>query len=228
MKLLRSKLSVARNIPFDRGDLLLDHQQISLAAKRDKSVCLFCGWQERSSSMLRFVSVNGDYDNQVKFSKIATACEICFQGSRLGYSAYASAGQIMYCPELEQKDINSLARLYFSLPNNDSTTEEYVDLLNSFVCLTTYFDTRCRETPVYLNIQGYSLENFANSLCEMDDDLYNKRSEFLKKLRYWPNISFLQSKAGNNWDYIGKINSLENWEHIKNQIEKYTNENNSI
>jgi len=228
MKFIRSKLSVGRNLPFDRGDLQLSLAEVNVALKRDKCVCLFCGWKEKSSKMIRFVSLSGQYDSSIKSSKIATACEICFQAHRLGYAAYAAAGQVMYCPELEQKDINALARIYFSLPNAESTSDEYAELLNSYVCLTTYFDSRCRETPIYLNIQGYSLENFANSLVEMDEDLYSDRVKFLSKLRYWPNITFLQTKAGIEWDYIGKINSLENWHLIKNQIEKFANENSSF
>ncbi|GGB66087.1 hypothetical protein GCM10011607_28480 [Shewanella inventionis] len=228
MKLLRSKLSVARNIPLDRGQLLLNPKEVGIAHKRDKGKCLFCGWQERSKGMLRFVAVNGVYDQDVKSSKIASSCEICFQASRLGYVAYASAGQIMYCPELQQKDINALARLYFSIPNTESTIDEPAELLNSFVCLTTYFDTRCRETPIYLDIQGYNLENLASSLCDMDDDLYEKRVSYFDKLRYWPNMTYLQKVVGNQWDYISKINSPTNWKLIKNQIENFANENSSF
>ncbi|QIR16523.1 hypothetical protein [Shewanella aestuarii] len=224
MKLLRSKLSVARNIPLDRGQLLLNPKEVAKAHKRDKGKCLFCGWQERAKGMLRFVSVSGVYDQDVQANKIASACEICFQSSRLGYAAYASAGQVMYCPELQQKDINALARIYFSLPNSEVTSDEYSELMNGFVCLTTYFDSRCHETPIYLNIQGYSLESLANSLCEMDDDLYDKRASYFAKLRYWPNMTYLQRHAGNQWDYIAKINSTQNWPLIKKQIETFANE----
>jgi hypothetical protein len=212
MKYLGSKISVARNIPFDKGEVKLDKEQIKKVYQRDKGRCLYCGWQEQSVKMLRFVSTTSQYTDEVSHSKIASACIICHQLARLTYSGNAGLGQLMYCPEISQKDINHLARLYFSVKGVEGNH------LDNYIILTQYFEERIRETSIYLNIKSYNLLDFASSLVQLDDELYNKRGEIFSDLRYWPNLNALNKITGQNWNYIAANTPEENWPDLKNQI----------
>lgn len=87
--------------------------------RRDQYVCQFCGFQARLFQEI--VNLDGDYTNN-KLANLVTACCFCSQCfflESVGVGGYGG-GTLIYLPELNQAELNSLCHVLFCAITNDT------------------------------------------------------------------------------------------------------------
>lgn len=215
MKTIPLTLSVARDIPMDRGEVFYDNSLKQKIHKRDKNTCMFCGWREKNPTMLNVTSLSSEYLNCDNPKKLVTSCVICNLTQRLGYAFIENAGCLVYLPELTQAQLNELARATFfaNATNNKHVYEALEPLM-------TYIEEE-REALVsqYFDIVPFKNSNFSSSLRELDKDLYMRRNQFLGPIRFWPYTNYLKKIVGKEWDFALKAVPLNKWNALANKLE---------
>ncbi len=87
--------------------------------RRDHYICQFCGFQARLFQEI--VNLDGDYTNN-KLANLVTACCFCSQCfflESVGVGGYGG-GTLIYLPELNQAELNSLCHVLFCAITNDT------------------------------------------------------------------------------------------------------------
>lgn len=87
--------------------------------QRDKYTCQFCGFQARFYQEV--VNIDGNYNNN-KIENLTTACCFCAQCfflESVGVGGYGG-GTLIYLPELQQQELNSLCHVLFCAITNDT------------------------------------------------------------------------------------------------------------
>ncbi|MDI5833300.1 hypothetical protein OCF84_20760 (plasmid) [Shewanella xiamenensis] len=215
MNILPLVLSVARDLPMDRGEIFLSDKAIKKIHSRDKNKCLFCGWKEKAEHLLHVSSLNHVYNSDLSPKLLATSCQICNYALRLGYAFHSNAGDLIYMPELTQPQVNELARAsLICSKSNDSGVQEALEPLLSYI-----EDERISKLSEYFGIVPFSNSTFASSLREIDKEQFRKRQSFLEPVRFWPNLENLKNIVGDNWDHIY---SRVNFEHLTPLANKIT------
>ncbi|MFN3234531.1 MAG: type IVB secretion system protein IcmJDotN [Gammaproteobacteria bacterium] len=95
---------------------------------RDQHTCQYCGFQARE--YLDVVNYDQDYDNN-KARNLMTACCFCSQCFFLESVGLdeQSSGDLIYLPEISQRDLNGLCHVLFCAMSNDNdykTTAESI------------------------------------------------------------------------------------------------------
>ncbi|MBE8233447.1 MAG: hypothetical protein HAW67_06885 [Endozoicomonadaceae bacterium] len=197
MKLLPSRLSVARNLPVDTGQNQFNMTTAKTVFRRDNTTCRFCGWKEISVRQLRIVSTSSEYLKDLPSSKMATSCSLCELVHRLGKAEHLNYGQLAYLPEFTQADVIHLARSAYFIMNDDSVPEMH-ELLE---CLQEFLnEERIPAVPIHLDINKYTFRDFSLSLQDLPEKQYQQRHIFLKNLRFWPNLKEMKNLIGNDLD----------------------------
>ncbi len=86
---------------------------------RDQYTCQFCGFQARLFQEI--VNLDNDYTNN-RLSNLVTACCFCAQCffiESVGVGGYGG-GTLVYLPELNQSELNSLCHVLFCAITNDT------------------------------------------------------------------------------------------------------------
>lgn len=87
--------------------------------KRDKYACQFCGFQ--AYIYQEIVNLDGDYNNN-NIDNLVTACCFCSQCfflESVGVGGYGG-GHLVFLPELNQAELNSLSHVLFCAITNDT------------------------------------------------------------------------------------------------------------
>ncbi len=87
--------------------------------QRDGYMCQFCGFQARIYQEV--VNLDGNYHNN-QLSNMVTACCFCAQClfiESVGVGGYGG-GTLIYLPEMEQNELNSLCHVLFCAMTNDT------------------------------------------------------------------------------------------------------------
>lgn len=87
--------------------------------QRDRYTCQFCGFQARLYQEV--VNLDGDYTNN-HLSNLATSCCFCAQCffiESVGVGGYGG-GTLIYLPELQQAELNTLCHVLFCAITNDT------------------------------------------------------------------------------------------------------------
>ena len=87
--------------------------------RRDRYTCQFCGFQARLYQEV--INHDGDYTNN-KLSNLVTSCCFCAQCfflESVGVGGYGG-GTLIYVPELNQSQLNSLCHVLFCAITNDT------------------------------------------------------------------------------------------------------------
>jgi intracellular multiplication protein IcmJ len=87
--------------------------------QRDKYTCQFCGFQARFFQEV--VNLDNDYTNN-RMSNLVTACCFCAQCffiESVGVGGYGG-GTLIYLPEMNQAELNSLCHVLFCAITNDT------------------------------------------------------------------------------------------------------------
>jgi hypothetical protein len=217
MKLLPLILSVARNIPLDRGNSYIKPATIQRVHSRDKNHCLFCGWHERNDKHRKVSSLTGVYEEHTSPTHLVTSCIICELTQRLVMTGNLGAGDLVYLPELSQAQLNELARaVYFAKLSNVKECLDAAEPLVSYIS-----DDRRVLAAQYIGVSPFNLLNLASALRERDDITYKKRHEFLKPLRIWPDLKYLSKVIGADWAYATKNYPTSTWVSLSTQISRY-------
>jgi hypothetical protein len=216
MKLLPLILSVARNIPLDRGNSCIKVDAIKRIHNRDKNKCLFCGWHERNDKHRKVTSLTGIYDDNTSSKHLVTSCIICELTQRLVMTGNLGAGDLVYLPELSQAQLNELARaVYFAKLSSIKDCLDAVEPLVSYIR-----DERRILAAQYIGVSPFNLLNLASALRERDDTTYKKRNEFLNPLRVWPDMKYLSNVIGSDWAYATTSYPPNTWESLSTQISR--------
>lgn len=86
---------------------------------RDRYTCQFCGFQARLYQDV--INLDGNYTNN-KLSNMVTSCcfcSQCFFVESVGVGGYGG-GTLIYLPELQQHELNSLCHVLFCAITNDT------------------------------------------------------------------------------------------------------------
>jgi intracellular multiplication protein IcmJ len=86
---------------------------------RDRYTCQFCGFQARLFQEV--INLDGNYTNN-KLSNLVTSCFFCAQCfflESVGVGGYGG-GTLIYLPELNQSELNSLCHVLFCAITNDT------------------------------------------------------------------------------------------------------------
>jgi intracellular multiplication protein IcmJ len=87
--------------------------------QRDKHTCQFCGFQAKIHQDV--INLDGNYNNN-HLSNLITACCFCSQCffiESVGVGGYGG-GTLIYLPELDQAELNSLCHVLFCAITNDT------------------------------------------------------------------------------------------------------------
>lgn len=87
--------------------------------ERDNFTCQFCGFQARI--LQEVINLDGDYTHN-KLANMTTSCCFCAQCffiESVGVGGYGG-GSLIYLPELEQSELNSLCHVLFCAITNDT------------------------------------------------------------------------------------------------------------
>lgn len=208
-------LSVARNIPIDRGGSYLNPDLVKKVHLRDKNTCLFCGWNERNLSLLSVSSLTCNYDMNTSQKHLVTSCVICQLTQRLGMAANLGAGDLIYLPELTQAQVNEIARAIFLAKKlKVKDCDDAIEPLISYIQ-----DERKVLAAQYVGPVPFKLNNFAVALRELEQEFYLKRETMLSPLRFWPKFSYLEEVVQSSWDNQLVLYPQSSWMDLAVQIE---------
>lgn len=208
-------LSVARNIPIDRGGNYINSEIVKKVHYRDKNTCLFCGWVEQKTSLLSVSSLTCNYDLNTLLKHSVTSCVICQLTQRLGMAANLSAGDLIYLPELTQPQVNELARaLFLAKKLKIKDCDDAIEPLISYI-----HDERKVLASQYIGPVPFKLNNFAVALRELENELYLKRESMFSPLRFWPKFNYLEEVVQSNWDNHLSNFPQSGWIDLASQIE---------
>ena len=158
---------------------------------RDNYTCRFCGFQAQEYQDV--VNLDHNYSNN-KGSNLVTACCFCSQClfvESVGLDGM-SGGQIIYLPEINQAELNSLCHVLFCAMGSGDT---YQDSAQSI-----YRSLRLRSQVVEKEI-GAGLSNpatFGRILIEARGKFPDASYDFMKKLRLLPAFSKFKTQL-NAW-----------------------------
>ncbi len=97
--------------------------------EQDKHSCRFCGFKSQKYQEIHFL--DGNYQN-LRVDNLATACIYCHQCFDLEKVAQMRSGMLIWLPEIEQSELNHIARAIFvSRISQGSMAETATEALNT-------------------------------------------------------------------------------------------------
>ncbi len=78
--------------------------------ERDSHTCRFCGFQSQKYQEIQFLNGNAD---DLRIDNLATACIFCQQCFDLEKSSQMNSGVLIWMPEIEQSELNHIARAIY-------------------------------------------------------------------------------------------------------------------
>lgn len=159
--------------------------------ERDRYTCQFCGFQAKQYQDI--VNLDGNFNNN-KLSNLATACCFCSQCffiESVGVGGYGG-GNLIYLPEFNQSELNSLCHVLFCAITNDTGYKNSAQsIYRSFKFRTQAVEDKFGEGTSDPAILGHLMidSGVANSQS-MDKILHNirllpSRAKFRKQIESW-------------------------------------------
>lgn len=96
--------------PTQGGDFSLSSAIRQKILERDSHTCKLCGFKSQKYQDIHFI--DGDTNN-LQMDNMATACIYCHQCFDLEKVAQMRSGVLIWLPEIEQKDLNHIARAIY-------------------------------------------------------------------------------------------------------------------
>lgn len=150
---------------------------------RDNHTCQFCGFQAQEA--LDVVNADGDFGHN-KLSNLVTACPFCSQCffmESVGLGEFGG-GQLIYCPQLSQAQLNALCHvLFFSMANASNFSTEAKNIYRSLKLLSQPIEKELGE--------GFSNPNIFGCLY-IETEAKNKPAfseQMMKNIRLLPSLS---------------------------------------
>lgn len=158
---------------------------------RDRYTCQFCGFQARLYQDV--INVDGNYSNN-KLNNMATACCFCAQCffiESVGVGGYGG-GTLVYLPELEQHEVNSLCHVLFCAITNDTGYKSSAqNIYRSFKLRSQIIEEKFGEGTSDPAIFGQLIIDSGASSAEKEALLFKNvcllpsRAKFRKQIEQW-------------------------------------------
>ncbi len=162
------------------------------ALERDRYTCSGCGfktpkWQEVHH-------LNDDHSDN-RLSNLTTACTYCHMCQHIGLAGRNEEAVLVWIPELSQAEINHLvrssqvARRWAETatstrqvrPDSIRTANSAAEGANALLAAL-----RSRENDAEKKLMTSSLQDLANIMLALEDDIYDRRMDFLRGFKMLP------------------------------------------
>ena len=117
---IRTDRCVWRSAPTIADDHKLDEPLLKKLFKRDDHTCQFCGFQ--SNEGMEPYHHNDDHSNN-HIENLLTACGFCHASQHLGYVAETKSASLIYLPEIDQYELNSILRAIYLVQLSGTLSE---------------------------------------------------------------------------------------------------------
>jgi intracellular multiplication protein IcmJ len=146
---------------------------------RDNHVCRYCHF--RSLKYQHLHHVDDDHNNNVP-DNLVTACPFCHQCFHLGLAGVHHSGMIIYAPEIEQAELNNIARAIFVAVHNGGANEP--------AARTLYSALESRRAVIEEQFgRGTSMPStFGQAFVDMGAKQYRSRRARMPGLRLLPKM----------------------------------------
>ncbi|MCE3044436.1 type IVB secretion system protein IcmJDotN [Legionella sp. 16cNR16C] len=169
---------------------------------RDRYTCQFCGFQAKLFQEV--INIDGNYTNN-KISNMVTACCFCAQCffiESVGVGGYGG-GTLIYLPELQQSELNSLCHVLFCAITNDTGYKGSAqNIYRSFKFRSQAVEEKFGEGTSDPSILGQLIIDSGATSPEISDKLFNNirllpsRAKFRRQIEQWA-ASALEEMAEN-------------------------------
>lgn len=159
--------------------------------QRDSYTCLFCGFQARLYQEI--INLDGNYNNN-RMNNMATSCCFCAQCffiESVGVGGYGG-GILIYLPELEQNEVNSLCHVLFCAITNDTGYKNSAqNIYRSFKFRSQIIEDKFGEGTSDPAIFGQLIIDSGASSFETEERLFKNvrllpsRAKFRKQIEQW-------------------------------------------
>jgi intracellular multiplication protein IcmJ len=159
--------------------------------QRDRYICQFCGFQAKLYQEV--VNLDGDYTNNRMNNMITSCCFCaqCFFIESVGVGGYGG-GTLVYLPELEQNEVNSLCHVLFCAITNDTGYKNSAqNIYRSFKMRSQMVEDKFGEGTSDPAILGQLIIDSGASSHETEDRLFKNirllpsRAKFRKQIEQW-------------------------------------------
>lgn len=171
-------LSVKRELwrPLDEDAVPADDAFKEARAERlarDDYTCQFCDWR---ASSFQDVHHDNDCHSDNHIENLVTACKLCHACHHIGFASQNGAGTMIWLPEIDQGQLNSLLRMCFVV--NDIGTDAQKQFVRSI------WQQLSARAGVVKQVWGTSSPaRFANKLLILPQGRYDQREIFMGPLR---------------------------------------------
>ncbi|KTC68112.1 IcmJ protein [Legionella birminghamensis] len=158
---------------------------------RDRYTCQFCGFQAKLFQEV--INIDGNYTNN-KISNMVTACCFCAQCffvESVGVGGYGG-GTLIYLPELQQSELNSLCHVLFCAITNDTGYKGSAqNIYRSFKSRSQTVEEKFGEGTSDPSIFGQLIIDSGATSPEITDKLFNNirllpsRAKFRRQIEQW-------------------------------------------
>lgn len=150
--------------------------------KRDNDTCRFCGFQ--AQQLQEVVNLDRNLRNN-DMSNLVTACVFCAQCQFMESAGQDdnSGGQVIYCPEMSQQDLNTMCHVLFCAMNNNTNYAETAQEIYRTLRL------RCQVVEKKLGMGSSNPSALGRSILEYRAKSGKVDQRFLKPLRLLPSYT---------------------------------------
>lgn len=159
--------------------------------QRDRYTCQFCGFQAKLYQDV--VNLDNDYNNN-QLTNLVTACCFCAQCffiESVGVGGYGG-GTLIYLPELQQTELNSLCHVLFCAITNDTGYKNSSQTIyRSFKFRSQVVEEKFGEGTSDPSIFGHLLIDSGPISKENSVKIFNNvrllpsRAKFRKQIEHW-------------------------------------------
>lgn len=146
--------------------------------KRDNYTCKYCNWRSERHQEIHHLNHNHkDY----KDSNLETVCPLCHQIFHLSSASITEGAEIIWLPEISQEDLNRLCIAIFVAEKSGNKKWEgpAKRLFNALNARSDFVNNSLADKASDPGI-------FAETLLNMDKEMYKNRYKFVKNLRLLP------------------------------------------
>ncbi len=196
---------------------------LEFRAKRGKVLdladrrCHYCGF--RSDKYQEVHHRDDDHANNDD-RNLLCACPLCHQVHHLGLAGLHDGGEIIFCPEFTQVELNSLTiAVWLAVASGGDyaagAKQVYEDLSNRNYYVTSIFREWARAAQVKLQEPfRFTPDMLANALMQMPQERYAERAALLGGLRLLPKDARFRDQIKHWVGHYGKALPATQWEHI--------------
>lgn len=196
--------------------------------KRDNRTCKFCGWRSTRFQEIHHLNHNHNDNNE---ANLATICPLCHQSFHLFALDVLQGGQMMWCPELTQEQINNYCIHLFMAQRSGGSQAQTADTLYEIFkkrveTLDTHeaFGEHASRPGVFLDTlrliqENKELPNRRETLDKISDciKILPNPNRFRQQIDWWVEENGVLKKGDDNYFMRFGKNYLH--EAFKTQIE---------